>query len=103
MNARYNGQSAAIQDCLYRQMASSRYVVFSDLDEFVVPRHLANWTELARSLERPLTCGFQFLSAFFDPAQVSCCVLLLLLQHYAHSRNRPTATDEKKKSLLCFG
>ena len=24
-------------------------------------------------------------------------------QHWAHSRNRPTATDEKKKSLLCFG
>ena len=23
-----------------------------------------------------------------------------MLQHWAHSRNRPTATDEKKKSLL---
>ena len=27
----------------------------------------------------------------------------LMLQHQAHSRNRPTATDEKKKSLLYFG
>jgi len=26
-----------------------------------------------------------------------------MLQHYANSRNRPTATDEKKKSLLHFG
>ena len=26
-----------------------------------------------------------------------------MLQHYAHSRNRPTATDEKKESLLYFG
>jgi len=26
-----------------------------------------------------------------------------MLQHWAHSRNRPTATDEKKKSLLYFG
>jgi len=65
----YNGQSLAIQDCLYRQMASSRYVVFSDIDEFLVPhgRQLTNWTQLARSLDRPLRVGFQFLSAFFDP------------------------------------
>jgi len=68
----YNGQSLAIQDCLYRQMASSRYVVFSDIDEFLVPHsgHIANWTQLASTLERPQTCGFQFLSAFFDPAAV---------------------------------
>jgi len=26
-----------------------------------------------------------------------------MLQHQAHSRNRPTATDEKKKSRLYFG
>jgi len=26
-----------------------------------------------------------------------------MLQHYAHSRNRPTATDEKKNNLLYFG
>jgi len=66
----YNGQSLAIQDCLYRQMASSRYVVFNDIDEFLVPhdRQLTNWTQLARSLDSPLRCGFQFLSAFFDPA-----------------------------------
>ena len=25
-----------------------------------------------------------------------------MLQHLDHSRNRPTATDEKKKNLLCF-
>jgi len=63
----YNGQSLAIQDCLYRQMASSQYVVFNDIDEFLVPRQLANWTQLARTLDRPLSCAFQFLSAFFDP------------------------------------
>ena len=67
-NIWYNGQSVAIQDCLYRQMASSRYVVFSDIDEFIVPHGLANWTDLARTLARPLGVGFQFLSAFFDPS-----------------------------------
>jgi len=29
--------------------------------------------------------------------------VLLVLQHCAHSRNRATATNEKKKSLLYFG
>ena len=29
--------------------------------------------------------------------------VLLMLQHCAHSGNRPTATDEKKKTLLYFG
>jgi len=67
-NIWYNGQSLAIQDCLYRQMASSRYVVFSDIDEFLLPHKPANWTELARTLKRPLSVGFQFQSAFFDPS-----------------------------------
>ena len=28
--------------------------------------------------------------------------VLLMLQHEANSRNRPTATDEKKNGLLCI-
>jgi len=66
----YNGQSLAIQDCLYRQMASSRYVVFSDVDEFLVPHGnlMTNWSQLAEILDRPSSCAFQFVSAFFDPA-----------------------------------
>ena len=50
-----------------------RYVVFSDLDEFLVPRgdQLNDWTDLARALERPMSAGFQFLSAFFDPGRVA--------------------------------
>lgn len=67
-NIWYNGQSLSIQDCLYRQMASSRYVVYSDVDEFLVPHRadVANWTALAAVLERPATCGYQFTSAFFE-------------------------------------
>jgi len=29
--------------------------------------------------------------------------VLFMRQHQAHSRNRPTPMDKKKKSLLCFG
>ena len=50
-------------------MASSRYVVFSDIDEFLVPHgQLADWAQLAAALDRPLSVGYQFLSAFFEPA-----------------------------------
>jgi len=66
---RNNGQSLAIQDCLYRYMASSRYVVFSDVDEFLIPRgqNIINWSQLARSLHHPKSCAFQFPSVIFAP------------------------------------
>jgi hypothetical protein len=66
----YHGQSISLQDCLYRQMASSERVVFSDIDEFVVPHFddaAADWNQLVRRLDRPGRCAFQFSSAFFDP------------------------------------
>jgi len=34
----YFGQVAALNDCLYRNMFTSRYIVFTDLDELLVPR-----------------------------------------------------------------
>jgi len=72
----YHGQSLAIQDCLYRQMASSQYVIFNDIDEFLVPHghQLTNWTHLVAALDRPLSCAFQFASAFFQPAAMPASV-----------------------------
>ncbi|CAD5125819.1 DgyrCDS14020 [Dimorphilus gyrociliatus] len=34
----YYGQCAAINDCLYRNMFSNRYMIFTDLDEIFLPR-----------------------------------------------------------------
>ena len=47
----YYGQLAAIQDCLYRTMLISRYAVFSDLDEVIVPVQDYGWHQLMASLQ----------------------------------------------------
>lgn len=33
----YMGQSAMLQDCLYRTMGFSRYTILNDLDEYFIP------------------------------------------------------------------
>ena len=42
----YFGQLAALNDCLYRAAMMSHLVVFTDLDELIVPRRRATWAEL---------------------------------------------------------
>lgn len=72
----YYGQILAIQDCLYRNMARFKYLVFNDLDEFVVPRNATTWSEMVDEIflvssQSNLTssniAGFSFKSAFFSP------------------------------------
>jgi len=41
------------------------------------------------------------LRAHVNVSSVGLRWALLVLQHWTHSKNRPTATDEKKNSLLC--
>lgn len=42
----YFGQVAALNDCIYRNMFRSRFVVLTDLDEIVVPRRHGTWIEM---------------------------------------------------------
>ena len=67
----YHGQLVAIQDCLYRNMATARYVASNDLDEFMVPHTHGNWSAFMAAADDAETCGFQMQSAFFDPARQS--------------------------------
>lgn len=48
----YFGQLAALNDCLYRNMLSSRFVVFTDLDELIVPRRHDTWFQMLRSIRK---------------------------------------------------
>ena len=52
----YWGQVAAIEDCLYRYGWLSKYMVFDDLDEFIIPLQHKNWHELIA--ERELSPGY---------------------------------------------
>ena len=49
-NIHYHGQLAMLNDCLNRNKGASRYVVFQDLDELVVPKKQQSWTMLMASL-----------------------------------------------------
>ena len=64
----YFGQVVALNDCLYRYMFTSAYIVFTDLDEFIVPRAERTWPEMmaAPSLPCYSTNGaYVFQNTFF--------------------------------------
>ncbi|GFS10163.1 UDP-galactose:beta-D-galactoside beta-1,4-galactosyltransferase [Elysia marginata] len=48
----YRGQMAAVDDCHNRYGWSSRYMVFDDIDELIVPLKHSNWSELIAARER---------------------------------------------------
>lgn len=73
----YHGQLLAIQDCLYRHMAEFEYLLFVDLDEFLLPVYNDTWSDMVNFLQTfqktnsdENVAGFSFKSAFFDPKQI---------------------------------
>ncbi|KAG2455424.1 GGTA1 galactosyltransferase, partial [Polypterus senegalus] len=63
----YHGQIVALNDCLYRNMYSSKYLVLIDQDEIIVPYKHNNWRDLIDSL-REVTPGaniFRFSNRVF--------------------------------------
>jgi hypothetical protein len=72
----YHGQSAAVWDCLYRNMYIFKHVAFIDIDEFIFPRHTETLTDfIQKQIERNYIiypegteiCAYRFESAYFDP------------------------------------
>lgn len=71
----YHGQSAAIWDCLYRNILVSQLVSFNDIDEFIVPKRTNTWNSMLSELksvaqrslsENEAVAAFSFHSVFFD-------------------------------------
>ncbi|CAM9434484.1 unnamed protein product [Lampetra planeri] len=48
----YYGQTAALNDCLYRHMYDTRYLVMNDVDEIIIPVDCADWRCLLKRLNR---------------------------------------------------
>ena len=48
----YFGQLAALNDCLYRSIGRSTLVVFTDLDEILVPRSHRDWSTMLDAVSR---------------------------------------------------
>lgn len=62
----YFAQVLALNDCLYRYMFTSKYIVFTDLDEFIIPRRHLHWAEMLNHLTCPSATGaFIFQNVFF--------------------------------------
>ncbi len=61
------GQHLLLHDCMYRNMFKSKYLVFIDNDEMIVPISHNNWQELIDDLsQRNHTyCGYKFRNTFF--------------------------------------
>lgn len=63
----YYGQLATLNDCVYRNMYSSKYVVLNDLDEIIIPKKHLNWADMMDYLQKqyPSTGIFFFENHIF--------------------------------------
>ena len=61
-NRLYNfGQMAAINDCLYRYRLRSKFTVFTDVDQHIIPRQHTTWQQFTHHI-RHISPGFAGLS-----------------------------------------
>ncbi|KAJ6652642.1 hypothetical protein lerEdw1_011237 [Lerista edwardsae] len=48
----YYGQITALNDCIYRNMYKSRYVLLNDMDEIILPVKYRNWKTMMQELQK---------------------------------------------------
>ncbi|XP_069820402.1 uncharacterized protein [Dendropsophus ebraccatus] len=58
----YYGQVASLNDCIYRNMYKSKFVLLNDIDEIILPVRHWDWSSLMKSLQKqyPKTSVFRF-------------------------------------------
>uniref|UniRef100_A0A8C5PF33 Glycosyltransferase family 92 protein n=1 Tax=Leptobrachium leishanense TaxID=445787 RepID=A0A8C5PF33_9ANUR len=63
----YYGQTATLNDCLYRNMYRSKFVFLNDIDEIILPVMHHDWPSLMESLQEryPETSVFSFMNHVF--------------------------------------
>ena len=88
----YNGQSIAINDCLYRHMSTIKHIMFMDLDEFLIPHNPygTTWADIVNELKSDSTCGYSFKSTSFSTKSNETSV----------SNNHPAIVKLKSRSEL---
>ena len=52
INVHYYGQQVLLQDCAYRNMYKVRHLVYTDLDEIIVPQKDQNWSQMITAMDR---------------------------------------------------
>ncbi|XP_053556344.1 beta-1,4-galactosyltransferase galt-1-like [Bombina bombina] len=68
----YYGQAAALNDCIYRNMFKSQFILLNDIDEIILPTSHRDWKSLLLSLKKkhPNTSVFRFSNHVF-PAHIN--------------------------------
>ena len=61
----YYAEHSAINDCFLRNRFKSKYIINSDMDEFIIPhgRDIFTWNEMLKLI--PQESAYSFVSAFF--------------------------------------
>ncbi len=60
------GQHIVLQDCIYRNIFKSNYIVMVDLDEIIVPHAFKSWINMIKGIGQVNTCcGYLFRNVFF--------------------------------------
>ena len=52
IRTRYHGQDLCLQDCAYRNMHRVKYLIYTDLDEIIVPQRQLVWSEMMEKLDQ---------------------------------------------------
>ncbi|XP_078496938.1 glycosyltransferase family 92 protein F49C12.5-like [Lissotriton helveticus] len=100
----YYGQLATLNDCVYRNMYSSKYVVINDLDEIIIPKKHPNWADMMDYLNKqyPNTGIFLFENHIFpnnvvDPTlNVSAWSAIPGVNLLQHVYREPRTPDSEK-------
>ena len=61
----YYGQTLSINECAYRNMYRVNYLVYTDLDEFIVPRKSIGWANMMKEIENDRYATYMFRNTFF--------------------------------------
>ncbi|XP_046369132.2 uncharacterized protein LOC124143979 [Haliotis rufescens] len=67
----YYAQVVVMHDCLYRNRYTSKYILFQDMDEVMVPNKDSNWLALIERLKNkhPMGGSFALRNAFFTKSK----------------------------------
>lgn len=66
----YHGQLVSVEDCLYRNKGSTKWLGFYDLDEFLVPLNQPTITSLLRNIYRHDASGYCIQMVLFPKDDV---------------------------------
>ncbi|MEE6505019.1 hypothetical protein FKM82_005420 [Ascaphus truei] len=111
-NLHYYGQTAALNDCIYRNMYRSKYIALNDIDELILPVVHRDWPEMMEYLlqANPMASIFIFENHFFPttlqdktnsltPEDWNAIPGLNILQHTYREPNRPYEVNPTKMIL----